>query len=100
MNPVVFALDNKGEFVFGSFPSELAYLIKQRPTAGSIIDVVIDKKKYKARFGWDDSEYGTIYVLATEEKYLVSTKTFKTLMQISVQSLESLSHFKNKIVSE
>jgi K+-sensing histidine kinase KdpD len=100
MNPFYYAIDDKGEFVFGHFPSELAYVIKDKPASGSIIDVVIDKKKYKARFGWDETKHGTIYVLATEEKYLTSAKTFKTLMQISIQSLESLSHFKNKIVSE
>lgn len=95
-----YAIDSKNEFIFGDFPSELAYLLEKKPSERAPIEVSIAGKKQFARFGWISNTHGTLYVLATEEKYLKSYKLFKILMEISVKSVESLSKLKNKIAFE
>jgi signal transduction histidine kinase len=92
------AVNEKGEFLFGNFPSEAIILISNNQNTFGTFDFIIGDIKQKVRFGFKSNHKGIMYTLSSESKYVKSNKLFKELVSMSIVSLESLSNFKNEII--
>ena len=92
------AVNEKGEFLFGNFPSEALILISNNQNTFGTFDFIIGDIKQKVRFGFKSNHKGIMYTLSSESKYVKSNKLFKELVSMSIVSLESLSNFKNEII--
>lgn len=91
------ALDSKNELIFGNFPSGLIYLLSDKQERPAPIEINLEGKKQKARFGSKTNIHGTIYIVTTEIKFVSSFKMFKELLKMSVISLDSLTDLKRNI---
>ena len=100
MSTYYYALNIKGDYVFDNFPPDLVNLVFKYEENQKIIEVLIDKEKRKARIGRKLNDYGTIYILTTEEKYINRYKLFKELIEMSLIALKPLSKFQNKIIED
>lgn len=98
MNTYYYAIDSRGDYVFDNFPDEIKFLIKELRTLKSTFKVKIAGSESQARFGSKTNEFGTIYVLTTEDKYINRVKFFKELIEISSLGLKPMVKFQKDLI--
>lgn len=99
MNTYFYAVDLNGEYLFDNFPKELAGIISDFDKTSNPFEVIINGNKQFAKIGRKSNNYGTIYTLTTENKFIKRPKLFKELLEMSVLSLGPLSKFHNEIIT-
>lgn len=100
MSTYYYALKNNGDYIFDNFPSELKNLITDYKDGQKVFDLNIGKEIVKARMGKKRNDYGTMFVLTTDEKYVKRYKLFKELMDISIIAIRPTSEFQNQIIAD
>ncbi len=100
MKTFYYANNIKGEFIYGTFPSELLFLISEQQKSQAIVEINLENKSYKARIGYRANDKGTIYVLTTEQKFVKSQHLFNDLLKMSLISLHSLSELQQKLIEQ
>jgi signal transduction histidine kinase len=98
MGTYYYALKANKDYIFDNFPEGLQNLIPDYAENQKIIEVIIDGKKQNARIGRKSNDYGVIYTLTTEVKYVNRYKLFKELLDLSIVSLKPLSTFQNGLI--
>jgi K+-sensing histidine kinase KdpD len=98
MSTYYYALNSNGDYIFDNFPEELKKLVFDYKSSQEVFDVVIDNEKKSARLGKKNNDYGTIYTLTTESKYINRYKLFSELINMSSIALKPLSKFQNNII--
>jgi signal transduction histidine kinase len=99
MNTYYYALKKDGSYIFDNFPKNLKNLIANYKESDMVISVEVEGKIIDARIGKKINNYGEIFVLTTEVKYINRNKLFKELVEISTLALEPLSHFQNDLIA-
>jgi hypothetical protein len=95
-----YTLDSKGDYIYGNFPDELKYLVTDFKERHEPFEIIIGNEKKMVRLGFKTNEYGKIYTLTNENKYIKSNNLFKELLFRSTLGLESFSKFHNDLLGE
>ena len=98
MSTYLYAVNNEGTHIFDNFPSEAKFLITDYKNHSEKFQISLNGSRANARLGKKTNEFGTIYVLTTEPKYVNRLKFFKQLIELSAHSLQSISQFQQTIV--
>ncbi len=98
MSTYYYSVDSKGEYIYGNFPDELKYLITNYKDNFEPFEVIFENERIMARLGYKTNEYGKIYTLTTENKYIKSKHLFKELLYRSTLGLESFLKYRNDLV--
>tara|TARA_B100000795_G_C22739146_1_gene414553 strand:- start:84 stop:1136 length:1053 start_codon:yes stop_codon:yes gene_type:complete len=89
--------DSLGNIVYGDIPTEIQYLTTEIKDKSIKKEIKLNKKKHKARLGYETNSNGTIYIITTETKYVNSSKLFNELIKMSIISLDTIISFNKKI---
>ena len=90
-----FAKDNLGNYIYDNFPSELTYLVTNYKHKENPFLIKLEGNVLPARLGHQAFEYGEIYVLTTDTKFVNRKKFFKELVLKSKMWLNPFVSFKN-----
>lgn len=99
MRTYYYALNKQDEYVFDNFPEETKCLITDYKNSDKPIEISINGSKIKARIGRKENDFGTIYVLTTEPKFINRKKFFKELVELSTIGLKPIVNFQNDLVN-
>lgn len=99
MSTFYYALDRDEQYLFDNFPANLIYLTKPYSESQNILELNIDGQIKRARIGRRKNNYGTIYTLTTEDKFISRYKLFNELLDMSTISLGPISKFQESLVS-
>ena len=99
MRTYYYALNKSGEYVFDNFPTSAKGLIQKPPNSNNIFEIELDGKKYKARMGCKQNQFGSIYVLTTESKFINRKKFFNELIELSTIALKPAVNFQNDLIN-
>ena len=97
MSIYYYATKINGDYIFDNFPTEVKQLILHYKANTQLLEIEISNIKYVARIGRKSNNFGIIYILTTDKKYIKGNKLFKELIDISLIGLEPLSKFKDDI---
>lgn len=98
MSTYYYAQKLNGDYLFDNFPNELKYLVADFQESQKAFEVVIGNEKILARMGDKTNDFGTIFTLTIDAKYINRYKLFKELVDMSIIGLKPLAEFQNKIV--
>lgn len=100
MRTYYYALNKNEEYIFDNFPEDLKYLVKDYKESREPIIVKLNNEKIPARMACKRNEFGSIYILTTEKKYINRLKFFRELVELSVIGLKPLVNFQNDLVTK
>lgn len=91
------AIDNTGEVLYTNLPKEAVPFMIAATEQSSMQVITISEKSYKSRFIKKSSGNLTIFVLSTDESHVNSSKIFKELVKISLETLKAYSDNKKQL---
>lgn len=100
MNTYYYALDHNGDYLFDNFPNEVKDLIISYKENKDTFLIELNGGKCLARIGCKINEYGKIFTLTTEKKYIERYKFFKELVDKSSFGLKSLSQLNRQNIED
>ena len=100
MKTFYYAVNSNGDYLFDNFPSHLVSLITNFREISDPFEVIINGIKHQGRLGKKSNNFGTMYTLTIEEKYVIRKKLFKELLEISTISLESVTNLQKSIIEQ
>lgn len=98
MSTYYFAFDNEKNYLFDNFPPELTNLVHEYTESSKIFNVTIDGINRQARLGRKYNNFGAVFTLTTEDKYISRPKLFKELLDTSILALKPLDDLKKSFV--
>lgn len=99
MKTYYYALNKSGEYLFDNFPTAAKSLIEGNSNCIDIFEIYLDGKQQKARLGCKRNEFGIIYVLTTESKFISRKKFFNELLDLSTIALKPVVNLQNDLVN-
>jgi hypothetical protein len=99
MRTYYYAINKSEEYVFDNFPMEVKGLIHDHTLINKVFEISIDGENRKARIGCKRSEFGSIYVLTTESKFINRKKFFNQLIELSTIALKPAVNFQNDLIN-
>lgn len=99
MRTYYYALNKSGEYLFDNFPTEVKGLIGENSHCNDVFEIEIEGKKHKARIGCKRIEFGAIYVLTTESKFINRKKFFNELLELSTIALKPIVNFQKDLIN-
>tara|TARA_B110000908_G_scaffold123329_1_gene144644 strand:- start:18671 stop:19729 length:1059 start_codon:yes stop_codon:yes gene_type:complete len=99
MRTYYYALNKSKEYVFDNFPTEAKGLIYEHSHSNNVFEININGEDRKARIGCKQSEFGSIYVLTTESKFINRKKFFNELVELSTIALKPAVNFQNDLIN-
>lgn len=98
MRTFYFATRANGDYIFDNFPDELKYLISEFKEKKDPFTITLKGEKIEARMACKTNQYGSIYVLTTESKFINRYKYFKQLVDLSPIYIKPLVNFQNELI--
>ncbi len=99
MRTYYYAINKLGEYVFDNFPSSAKGLINENRILDDVFEIEIEGVNRKARIGSKQNEFGSIFVLTTESKFINRKKFFKELLKLSTIALKPAVNFRNDLIN-
>ena len=94
------AFNCSGEHLYDNFPSGALDLINNFNDGKQIISILINGTATNARIGRKRCDFGTIFTLTTNPKYVNRYKLFKELVEFSLIAIEPFANLHNAIVTQ
>ena len=98
MRTYYYAFDTQEDYIFDNFPDEVKHLVKFHTGSDKPFEVTIDGQKKQARMACKKSDFGSIYVLTTEKKFINRKKYFRELVELSTIGIKPLVNFQNDLI--
>lgn len=98
MRTYYFANRANGEYLFDNFPEELKYLVTCYKGNTAPFAIELNGEKVLARMACKKNDFGSIYILTTEAKFIHRLKFFRTLVDQSTIYLKPLVNFQNDLI--
>lgn len=93
MTTYYYAINTSGDYVFDNFPEEIKHLATDFKANKNPFKVTIGGVERMARLGCKKNNFGTIYILTTEDKFINRYKYFLELIELSIIGLKPMVNF-------
>lgn len=95
-----YATNHKGVYLFDNFPTELKGLVASTTIHTRPIKIMVEGKELQARMARAKNDYGVVYILTTETKYINRDKLFKELIESSKSFIKPFTDLQENIIKQ
>jgi hypothetical protein len=97
MSTFYYAIDSKERILFDNFPSELRFIVADESRKNKLFPIELESKSVNAKLGYVSNEYGALFVLTVEKRYVNRDKLFQTHLKLCKNSIKSIIRFYEEV---